>query len=137
MQPLPESDIVNEEPAHYGESVGDAGQEREAVMGTEEYRITGHGIIHTMGIWLATVDYTLKRTPSGAITGTVRVTNGERDLTPGSLFAEDLVLELEDGTWSAMVPSSGNSNRGFYHVKLESVPQPPPVPRTMPVEPAQ
>ncbi|HRW49912.1 MAG: hypothetical protein M9936_17880 [Caldilinea sp.] len=103
-------------------------------MGAEENRIAGHGIVHAMGIWLATVDYALKRTPSGTIAGTVRVTNGERDLTPGSLFAEDLVLELEDGTWSAMVPSSGNSHRGFYHVKLDSVPQPPPVPRTLPVE---
>lgn len=105
-------------------------------MGTEEYRITGHGIVHAMGIWLATVDYTLMRTESGAITGTIRVTNGERDLTPGSLFAEDLVLELEDGTWSAMVPGSGNAYRGFYHVKLDTVLRPPPVPRALPAEAA-
>lgn len=103
-------------------------------MGAEENRIAGHGIVHAMGIWLATVDYALMRGESGAIAGTVRVTNGERDLTPGSLFAEDLVLELEDGRWSAMVPGSGNSQRGVYHVRLEAVLHPGPVPRTLPVE---
>ncbi len=106
-------------------------------MGTEENRIAGHGVVHAMGIWLATVDYALKRTESGDLAGTIRVTNGERDLTPGSLFGDDLVLELEDGRWSAMVAGSGSAQRGFYHVRLDAILHAAPVPRTLPVEKAQ
>ena len=99
-------------------------------------RLAGHGVVHAMGIWLATVDYALKVTEPDTIAGTIRVTNGERDLTPGSLFADELVLELDDGRWSPMVPISGNALRGFYHVRLSSALQPPPVPRMVTVEPA-
>ena len=111
-------------------------QERKASMHDTHSRLAGHGVVHAMGIWLATIDYALKVTEPDAIAGTVRVTNGERDLTPGSLFADELVLELEDGMWSPLVPISGNAMRGFYHVRLDGVLQPPPVPRTVTIEPA-
>lgn len=90
-------------------------------MGAET-RIIQHGSVYAMGIWLATVEYITTRMESNSIELQIRVTNGERDLSESSIFAEELVLELADGRRRRMIPLSGSVVSGTYRVRLEGEP---------------
>lgn len=83
-----------------------------------EIRIAGHGSVHAMGIWLASVEYSLLRHTPEAVEAKIYVLNGERDLSPDSIFAEEMVLELEDGRWGRMVTLGGSASIGAFRVRL-------------------
>ena len=83
-----------------------------------EARNTQHGSVYARGIWLAAVEFnTVKAEATGAELK-IRVTNGERDLSESSIFAEDLELELTDGQRRKMTPLSGSVANGTYRVRL-------------------
>lgn len=83
-----------------------------------EVRIVGHGSIHAMGIWLSSVEYSLLDSAQGDVEAKLYVTNGERDLTSGSIFAEELVIELEDGRWGSITTLAGSATNGVYRVRI-------------------
>jgi hypothetical protein len=74
-----------------------------------------------MGIWLAAVDYSIVRIEPSSIELRIRVTNGERDLSTSSIFAEEMEIELEDGQRGKMLPLSGSIASGVYNVRLDIV----------------
>lgn len=83
-----------------------------------EVRTAGHGSVHAMGIWLATVEYSFVQGAPGDIEAKIYVTNGERDLSSDSIFAEDMILELEDGRRGQMKTLAGNTSNGVYRVRI-------------------
>lgn len=98
-------------------------------MGNTE-RAAGLGSVHAMGIWLASVDYRLAETGTGDVDAKIHVTNGERDLSPDSIFAEEMVLELEDGRWGRIKTLGGNTVSGVYRVRILGGLLAPPAQRT-------
>lgn len=84
-----------------------------------EVRIAGHGTVHAMGIWLAAVEYSFLQEAQGDIEAKIYVTNGERDLSPNSIFAEEMILELEDGRWGRMTTLAGAVGSGVYRIRVE------------------
>lgn len=84
-------------------------------------RNTQHGAVYAMGIWLAAVDYSIVRIEPSSIELRIRVTNGERDLSTSSIFAEEMEIELEDGQRGKMLPLSGSIASGVYNVRLDIV----------------
>jgi hypothetical protein len=83
-----------------------------------EVRTAGHGSVHAMGIWLATVEYSFVQGVPGDVEAKIYVTNGERDLSSESIFAEDMILELEDGRWGRMETLAGSTSNGVYRVRI-------------------
>ncbi|HHY55103.1 MAG TPA: hypothetical protein GYA08_06670 [Chloroflexi bacterium] len=83
-----------------------------------EVRTAGHGSIHAMGIWLATVEYSFVQEAPGDIEAKIYVTNGERDLSSDSIFAEEMILELEDGRWGRIETLGGSARNGVYRVHI-------------------
>ncbi len=84
-----------------------------------EIRIAGHGAVHAMGIWLAAVEYSFVQGAPGDMEVKIYVTNGERDLSPSSIFAEEMILELEDGRWGRMTTLAGSTVSGIFRVRIE------------------
>jgi len=83
-----------------------------------EVRTAGHGSVHAMGIWLATIEYSFVQSAPGDVEAKIYITNGERDLSPDSIFAEDMILELEDGRWGRMQTLAGSTSNGVYRVRI-------------------
>lgn len=83
-----------------------------------EVRIVGHGSIHAMGIWLSSVEYSMISGASGDLEAKLYVTNGERDLTPSSIFAEEMIIELEDGRRGTITTLAGSATNGVYRVRI-------------------
>lgn len=83
-----------------------------------EIRTVGHGSVHAMGIWLATVEYSFVQGASGDVEAKIYVTNGERDLSPDSIFGEEMILELDDGRWGRMQTLAGSTSNGVYRVRI-------------------
>lgn len=83
-----------------------------------EVRIAGHGSVYAMGIWLANVEYSFVQGASGDIEAKIYVTNGERDLSRDSIFAEEMILELDDGRWGRMETLAGSISNGVYRVRI-------------------
>ncbi len=90
-------------------------------MNTEP-RTTQHGAIHALGIWLATVEYNVVKAGATGMELQLRVTNGERDLSESSIFADELELEMEDGRRCRIVPLSGSIASGTFRVRLADEP---------------
>ena len=84
-----------------------------------EIRIAGHGAVHAMGIWLAAVEYSFVQGAPGDMEVKIYVTNGERDLSPSSIFAEEMILELEDGRWGRMTTLAGAVGSVVYRIRIE------------------
>lgn len=84
-----------------------------------EVRIVGRGAVHAMGIWLATVEYSFVQSESQDVEAKIYVTNGERDLSADSIFAEEMILELEDERWGRMIVLGGSASNGVYRVRIE------------------
>jgi hypothetical protein len=82
-------------------------------------RNTQHGSVYAMGIWLAAVDYNTVKVEATSMELKIRVTNGERDLSPSSIFAEEMELEMADGRRGKMLPLSGSVASGVYSVWLD------------------
>ncbi|HAJ37456.1 MAG TPA: hypothetical protein DCL15_17445 [Chloroflexi bacterium] len=83
-----------------------------------EVRTAGHGSVYAMGIWLATVEYSFVSGAPGDVEAKIYVTNGERDLSRDSIFAEEMILELNDGRWGRMETLAGSASNGVYRVRI-------------------
>lgn len=83
-----------------------------------EVRIAGHGSVHAMGIWLANVEYSFVQGAPGDVEAKIYVTNGERDLSRDSIFAEEMILELDDGRRGRMETLAGSTSNGVYRVRI-------------------
>lgn len=83
-----------------------------------EVRIAGHGSVYAMGIWLANVEYSFVQGASEDVEAKIYVTNGERDLSRDSIFAEEMILELDDGRWARMETLAGGASNGVYRVRM-------------------
>jgi len=85
-----------------------------------EARSTQHGSVYAIGIWLAAVEYNAVAVEPTGVVLKIRVTNGERDLSTSSIFAEEMEMELADGRRCTLRTLSGSSINGVYRVRLET-----------------
>ncbi|GIK75137.1 MAG: hypothetical protein BroJett021_41250 [Chloroflexota bacterium] len=73
----------------------------------------GEGAVYAAGVWLARVQYSVAENGSRI---TLRVCDGERDLTAPPIPATELLLELADGNYCWFRPTDGNPVSGTYTI---------------------
>lgn len=71
----------------------------------------GEGAIYAAGIWLAQVHYTVANNGKRIA---LCVLDGERDLIKPPVSANELLLELADGSHFWFKPADGNPVAGIY-----------------------
>jgi len=73
--------------------------------------VNGEGAVYAAGIWLAQVHYTVANNGKRI---TLCVLDGERDLSRPPIPANELLLELADGSHFWFTPAGGNPVSGTY-----------------------
>jgi len=86
---------------------------REKVNRMNRMRMQGEGVVYAAGVWLARVQVSV--TENGRRL-TLRVFDGERDLLAPPIPANELLLELADGSSYWFTPADGNPVSGTYTV---------------------
>lgn len=98
-----------------------------SISGSGGEHLQGRCKIYAGGIWIASGDFTLFPdkasgnfgSESGRVPmiGSLRITDGERDIAATSTLVAALILECEDGRWCAFAPIAGNASSGHYQIR--------------------
>lgn len=97
------------------------------VSGSKGERMQGYCKIYASGLWIAGGDYALfpdlesgnydAESGQTPFIGSLRITDGERDIAATPTLVASLVLEFEDGRWCTFAPIAGSASSGHYQIR--------------------
>lgn len=107
------------------------------VSGSKGERMHGYCKIYAGGSWIAGGDYSLfpdlesgnygAESGQTPFIGSLRITDGERDIAVSPSMVVALVLEFEDGRWCAFAPTAGSAAGSYYQIRTLGKLNPPPL----------